>query len=206
MRRILLVEPGYRNKYPPLGLMKISAYHKLRGDHVEFSKGCSRAHREYGWDRVYVASLFTFHWKKTLRTIEYYAPSIQEPRNIWVGGVLATLMNRELAAFTGATVVTGLLDRTIGAKITSFPMRYVPLTDRDRSHVATHWNRRLLGGIQCILLSTRGVVSPNPAFFDAAFGRDCEEFIRIEVVNCNGVHFPNLLFLILYVSAVQPPT
>ena len=27
-RHVLLLEPGYRNKYPPLGLMKIAAYHR----------------------------------------------------------------------------------------------------------------------------------------------------------------------------------
>ncbi|MDM8560934.1 hypothetical protein [Candidatus Parabeggiatoa sp. HSG14] len=38
-RQILLVEPNYRNKYPPLGLMKLSAYHKQLGDTVIFFKG-----------------------------------------------------------------------------------------------------------------------------------------------------------------------
>ena len=39
MRKILLIEPNYLNKYPPLGLMKLSAYHKLLGDKVFFYKG-----------------------------------------------------------------------------------------------------------------------------------------------------------------------
>lgn len=38
-REILLVEPNYKNKYPPMGLMKISTYYKELGDHVTFFKG-----------------------------------------------------------------------------------------------------------------------------------------------------------------------
>ena len=38
-RQILLVEPNYKNKYPPMGLMKISTYYKNLGDHVTFFKG-----------------------------------------------------------------------------------------------------------------------------------------------------------------------
>lgn len=39
MRKILLIEPKYRNKYPPIGLMKIASYHKMLGDNVKFFKG-----------------------------------------------------------------------------------------------------------------------------------------------------------------------
>ena len=38
-RQILLIEPNYSNKYPPMGLMKISTYYKNLGDHVTFFKG-----------------------------------------------------------------------------------------------------------------------------------------------------------------------
>ena len=38
-RRVLLLEPNYRNKYPPMGLMKLAMYHRLQGDDVTFYKG-----------------------------------------------------------------------------------------------------------------------------------------------------------------------
>lgn len=39
-KRVLLIEPNYANKYPPIGLMKISTYYKNRGGwEVRFFKG-----------------------------------------------------------------------------------------------------------------------------------------------------------------------
>jgi hypothetical protein len=38
-RKILLLEPNYKNKYPPMGLMKIATYYRCRGDDVRFFKG-----------------------------------------------------------------------------------------------------------------------------------------------------------------------
>jgi len=38
-RKILLVEPNYSNKYPPIGLMKIATYHRMLGDDVRYFKG-----------------------------------------------------------------------------------------------------------------------------------------------------------------------
>ncbi len=38
-RKILLIEPDYKNKYPPMGLMKLATYYRRRGDDVRFFKG-----------------------------------------------------------------------------------------------------------------------------------------------------------------------
>ncbi len=38
-RNVLLLEPYYKNKFPPIGLMKLATYFKLRGDNVVFYKG-----------------------------------------------------------------------------------------------------------------------------------------------------------------------
>ena len=38
-RKVLLVEPNYKNKYPPMGLMKIATYYRMVGDDVRFYKG-----------------------------------------------------------------------------------------------------------------------------------------------------------------------
>lgn len=381
MRHILLVEPPYRNKYPPLGLMKIATYHKWRGDYVRFAKGLCPDCRRQRWDRIYISTLFTFHWKTTLETIRYYSVAVESARDIFVGGVMATLLGGEIERETGVTVVRGLLNepgmldpgdnqvvdllvpdfsilddtgyeyglkdayiayatrgcpndcsfcavrqiepefvhylpirqqiRAIeevygpkqhlilldnnvlasarferivddlidlgfhrGAKMNgrlrhvdfnqgidlrlltpekmallakiairplrlafdyievkdlyiscikmsrdhglttlsnyvlynyqdtpqdfyerlrtnvllneeldmqvySFPMKFVPLDAKDRSYVGPHWNRRFLRGIQCVLIATRGMVGPRREFFEAAFGRDYQEFVEI---------------------------
>lgn len=38
-RKVLLIEPNYKNKYPPMGLMKIATYYRMQGDDVRFYKG-----------------------------------------------------------------------------------------------------------------------------------------------------------------------
>ena len=38
-RKVLLIEPNYKNKYPPMGLMKIATYYRKCNDDVRFFKG-----------------------------------------------------------------------------------------------------------------------------------------------------------------------
>lgn len=108
---MLLVEPAYKTKYPPLGLMKISTYHKMKGDEVIFVKGCSKSVQFEYWDRVYISTLFTWTWEETIRTINFYRATLFNfPRKCFIGGILASLMPDELFNATGIQPVEGLLN------------------------------------------------------------------------------------------------
>ncbi|HHW11261.1 MAG TPA: cobalamin-binding domain-containing protein [Firmicutes bacterium] len=380
MANILLVEPNYRSKFPPLGLMRISTFHKGQGDAVTFVRGTDPAMRSVSWDRIYVSSLFTFELPRTVRTIKYYRTSVNSDKDIYVGGIAATLKPDYIRNYVDCSLIVGPLDKPgmlggdmkpvaslvpdydilrmvnyryepedtyfcritvgcirncaycavptlepvyglgssihqqieevrtrfgekqhlvlmdnnflaieglvdiieqikdegfaagatrnkkrrtvdfnqgldarlvtpevakilsginlspvrfafdydamegpyrraitlmadagfreftsyvmfnfsddpfsfyrrlrvnlelsqeLGVLVTGFPMRYIPISDDNRRHIGKHWNWRFLRGIQCVLLATHGVVSPNPAFFEAAFGRTYDEFREI---------------------------
>ena len=72
-KKVLLIEPSYANKYPPLGLMKIATAHKLCGDNIYFYRGMNAALRDENWDIIYISTLFTFQWKGVIETINFYA-------------------------------------------------------------------------------------------------------------------------------------
>lgn len=113
MSDILLIEPNYKNKYPPLGLMKIAYFHKyIHNDFVRFAKGrLPEAFDKKKWDRVYVTTLFTFEWEETRKSIEYALTVVKDPTQVYIGGIMSTLMP-DLFAKNFPTVKnnTGLLD------------------------------------------------------------------------------------------------
>lgn len=115
-RKILLIEPGYPNKYPPLGLMKLAAYHGSlgRGDHVRFIKGEAKEVLNRAWDRVYVTTLFTFEWKRTASTIDFAIRAAgNQPERVFVGGIAVSLMHDAFLSeprWAGVRFITGLLD------------------------------------------------------------------------------------------------
>lgn len=192
-KKVLLIEPNYANKFPPVGLMKIATYYRNRnldyGDNWEvvFYKGdlntfvieritdklvenlnnaettdtdwniykdslfdyirtrkaallenlpltfpkeselendiekidirdliieakdCywkkewqKKENRE--WDRVGITTLFTFYWDITIETIEFAKKLVKDPRNLMVGGVLASIQPKELSEATGLRI------------------------------------------------------------------------------------------------------
>jgi len=131
--RVLLVEPNYRKSrnttakskpsdvtlwYPPLGLLKIARFHRNRGDEVRFVNGCdvSILPREdvfdpIGlWDRIYITTLFTFHFKKVVETVEFYKKAVGGTKSkIFIGGIMASLMPQELYSAIGIFPHIGIL-------------------------------------------------------------------------------------------------
>lgn len=187
-KKVLLIEPNYANKFPPVGLMKIATYYRNRGEmygddwDIVFYKGDLKKfvieritdnlieklndadgtnhnwqfhkdilfeyirtrrtdlldslplmipavsddekpvknivlfdlvneakdkywkktwEQEPEWDRVGVTTLFTFYWDITIETIEFAKKLVKTPRNLMVGGVLASIQPNELAKKTG---------------------------------------------------------------------------------------------------------
>jgi len=184
-RNILLLEPNYKNKYPPIGLMKLATYHRMLGDNVVFYKGDLKEfvlnnlyndlilklnkinkkvlwqkhklkiikfirtgkeeiiydliylskydkknivvydlflhYKEYYrkkkyfknpfWDRVCITTLFTFQWKRTIETIEFAKKIVKNQKQIFVGGISATVLAKELENETGIKPHKGLLNK-----------------------------------------------------------------------------------------------
>src|SRR5437773_3680853 len=122
-RNILLIEPSYRNKYPPLGLMKIAQYHGPRGkgDNVRFIKGEDYSVLDTAWDRVYVTTLFSFEYKRISRSIEFALDVVNGSADrVFVGGIAASLMHERFLQeprWRGVRFIRGLLDKSPAASL-----------------------------------------------------------------------------------------
>ena len=182
-KKVLLIEPNYANKYPPVGLMKIATYYRNRGDwEVVFFKGdlkefvidritdrCIKElndidsdiiwqykkdeiynfiktrkknffteihveessmeilatskiyeYKDYywkgiwkqdpEWDRVGITTLFTFYWDITIETIEFAKLLVKNPKDLMIGGVLASIQPDEIEKATGIRPHVGILN------------------------------------------------------------------------------------------------
>ncbi|MEI5668150.1 radical SAM protein [Bosea sp. CCNWLW174] len=122
-KNILLIEPGYKNKYPPLGLMKIAQYHGPRGkrDRVRFIKGEDRAVLSEAWDRIYVTTLFSFEYPKIAQTIDFALEVANgQADKVFVGGIAASLMHSRFLTerrWHGVRFIKGLLSQPPAAAL-----------------------------------------------------------------------------------------
>ena len=181
-RKVLLLEPNYKNKYPPIGLMKLATYHRMLGDDVTFYKGDlkyllldnlydelliklekinaqidwnkskkliidyirtgriifldelieftdsniaiknwfiyyknvyrkKQIEKYPKWDRICITTLFTFHWKITIETIEFAKRIINTQNEIWIGGIMSSVIPKEVEKETGIKPWVGMLDK-----------------------------------------------------------------------------------------------
>ena len=64
------------------------------------------------WDRIYITTLFTFHWDITIRTIDFAKQLVKSPDDIWIGGVMASVIPEEIGKATGLkNIHVGLLNK-----------------------------------------------------------------------------------------------
>ena len=115
-KNILLIEPGYKNKYPPLGLMKLAQYHGPHGkrDKVRFIKGEDPSVFGTAWDRIYITTLFSFEFARIAQSIDFALKVANgHADKIFVGGIAASLMPEQFAhahILAGNSVHTGPAD------------------------------------------------------------------------------------------------
>ena len=213
-RNVLLVEPNYKNKYPPMGLMKLATYYRQSGDDVRFFKGDLRdlaadlvvedllkklialepetnwkkhkrtlidyvrkpklmdleecedfnsnlwalqlakdariafRRKEYfdnpPFDKVGITTLFTFYWDVTIETINFVKRLCKDPKDVMVGGIMATLLPDEVEAETGIRPFVGSLshpgdiDEGDTRIIDTLPLDYSILDEIDYEYPANN--------------------------------------------------------------------
>jgi len=100
--RILLVEPRkskkYYTPYPPLGLLKLAAFHRGNGHTVRYIQGYFED--DFTPDEIMITSLFTYAYEPVHDAINYYSNRYKKSR-IVVGGIYATLCSDHLQGIFG---------------------------------------------------------------------------------------------------------
>ena len=94
---VLLVEPDYYSKYPPLGLMKLASYHRSRGDKIKLIRGINK-NLNFNPDKILITSLFTYAWAPVHKAIEFYHLLYPESE-MEIGGIYASMMQNRLSSF-----------------------------------------------------------------------------------------------------------
>ena len=111
--RILLVEPSYYSRYPPLGLLKLGKLEERRWNEVRLIRG-QENFSDFKPEKIYITSLFTYSWKPVHEAIEFYHNQFLESE-ILVGGIYATLMPDNIQTnFPFVKIHKGLVEEAEG--------------------------------------------------------------------------------------------
>ena len=106
-KKILLVEPDYYTRFPPLGLLKLASYHREKGDEIlKLVRGQVDPYEHTLYDRpdlIYVTSLFTYSWRNVHEAVQYYKDRYPNVK-LWLGGIYASIWP-EHAKTSGADFV-----------------------------------------------------------------------------------------------------
>jgi len=95
--QVLLVEPAYYTKYPPLGLLKLASYYRSRAYEIKLVRGINRD-LDFSPDIIEITSLFTYAWKPVHDVIEYYHKKYPCAK-MTVGGIYASIIPERLKSF-----------------------------------------------------------------------------------------------------------
>ena len=143
--RILLVEPNYYSKYPPLGLLKLGKFEERRWNEVSLVRGTKKI--DFNPKKIYITSLFTYEWKPVHEAIEFYHKQFPQA-DIHVGGIYATLMPKNIEKqFPFVKIHLGLFDAA-----ENIPPAYHLLRQVDKWK---NWKKS-------ILFTTRGCIRKCP--------------------------------------------
>lgn len=104
---VLLVEPAYHTRFPPLGLLKLAAFHRLKRDSVELVRGCVKPRVKP--DLIYVTSLYTWAWKPVWDVVGFYKVLFSNVE-VWLGGVYASLMPEHARRSGADNVFVGVFE------------------------------------------------------------------------------------------------
>ncbi len=91
MEQVLLVEPDYYTRFPPLGLLKLATYLRDRGNQVKLVRGRITLENGFSPKRIFVTSLFTYAWRPVHQTIDFYKKRYPDAE-LTLGGIYASLL------------------------------------------------------------------------------------------------------------------
>ena len=91
-KKVLLVEPEYYSRFPPLGLLKLATYFRSQGHEVKYVRG--KDNGDFIPDEIYVTSLFTWAWEPVYEAVKYYKEEFSEVK-VNLGGIYASLMPKD---------------------------------------------------------------------------------------------------------------